>query len=424
MKSAPMLFVGCALWISALQPAGAAVDQVSVSVHQQFLTAVLVEFERQPEQAIDELRQHLEDFPGWYRGRLELARLYFRHGNYPAARSNVKQVVQQVTLPPKVKRNVLVFYRQILDAERHNTQQMKPVSEKHWLVSGRLGIAYGYDSNANTGPEDQDIGVTNLRLSLDALEKSDQYRALQLALRADRRFSLGSGEGNLQWRNRLYLFDRHYRHQKRANLSSYRLYSGASWNLPTGIQVATRLRLQQLHYDVDSRINQVGLEPGLTWVDGAHSVRAHYLYSQRRYRGDASREKNGHLQELGIRYGYRFDNSWQAKLGGRLIETDTRSERHSYQAWEVEGQLSYQTRSDLMLWTQLRYRNTDYQAPEKPYYDDARSEQYLTARAGMRYKVTPDLSLDLVLSGYRNHANHKLHDYERKQAELRLSWLF
>jgi len=437
MKSAPLLFAGSLIWISALPAMADSAEQASIAAHQQYLTAVLVDFEQQPDQAISDLRQRLSDFPRWHRGRLELARLYFRHGNFQAARSNVKQVVQEVALPGQVKRNVLAFYRQILEAERRTILEpskpkaptadiaSQPPQPKGWQLSGRLGFALGYDSNANTGPEDQDIGLNNLILRPEALEQSDHYRSLQLALRADREVSIdGENKHSLQWRNRLYLFDRNYRQQARADLGSYRLYSGLSWRVSPNWRVATRLRLQQLRYDINARINQVGLEPSLTWTDGAHRVRTHLLASQRRYRGEASRTKNGDLQELGIRYGYRFNSHWQGQVGGRWIETNYRSDRYSYNAWEAEGQLNYRPSRDLMVWGQLRYRSSDYKGAEKPYYDDARDEQYLTTRVGARYYVAPDLSLDLVLSGYRNQANHKLHDYNRKQAELRLSWMF
>lgn len=414
---APLLFAGMIPSANAAQ---------SSSNHTAYLETLLGQAEKQPEKAIHSLRQRLQAYPQWHRGRLELARLYFNEGHYQAARKNVKKVVQKAPLPAPVKKNILAFYRQILIAEREQPEPQKRSPD--WLLGGKLSAAYGYDSNANTGPEDQDIGISNVRLKTSALGQSDQYHTTQLLLRADRSLSDSvqkpAQPGFIRWRNRFSLFERNYTQQDSADIRSLQLISGLSYQLTSDWKIGNRLRLSRLSYGTETDINYAGLEPFAQWHQGKHRVRMHTFYNHRNYLASEADKKDGKVLELGLRYEYRPNRQGRLQLGTRWYDADYQDDRYSYQAWETEGQFNYRMTRALSFWSQVRYRHREYQAPETPHYNDARDDRYLTVRLGSRYRLSPDVALELAISGYRNKANHKLHEYNRRQAELKLSWQF
>lgn len=393
------------------------------------LSSLLTQARQHPARAITQLEHQLATRPGWHRGRLELARLYYRQQQYPAARRAVKQVVSSAKLPITVRKNVLTFYRKILQAEQvQQNRQASTDYAQHWQLGGQLSLGSGYDSNANTGPEDRDIGLRTLRLKPGALQRSDHYLNSQLVLRADRSLSAADiaprTTGHLRWRNRLNLSKRQYQQQRRADIRSVQLVSSLHYQLTPQWTLASRLHLSHLTEGRASDINYAGLEPALQWQQGQHRASLSVLHKDRNYLASKARAKDGPLQELALRYDYQPDRQWRLQLSGRLIDTDYRGKRHSYHAREAQVRLNYRYSAQLALWSQLRYRSSHYQAAEAPLYPDARDENNLSLRAGARYRLNEDLSLGLTLSGYRNQANHKLHDYNRQLAELRLNWQF
>ncbi|MCV6589813.1 MAG: MipA/OmpV family protein [Marinobacterium sp.] len=381
--------------------------------HGQWLKQLLPAAQESPALAISQLIQRLQDYPDWHRGRLELARLYYRSGHYRAARKSVRKVVETAELPPPVQRNVLAFYRQILQAE----QASRKTSRNRWQVGGQFSLIPGYDSNANTGPEDQDIGVNNIQLKHSALARSDHYQTSQLQL-----YSRYQPSSQLRWLAQIQAFRRDYQHYDDADLTSLQLMAGPDYRLNDNWILSTRFQFNRVSYD-QTTVNYSSLEPGLRWQQGAHLWQLHARYQDRNYLARRQSNQDGYTQELGLRYHWR-QKPWQLQLGLRLLEGNYNDDRYSYQAREVEGQLRYRLTPDFSLRAQARYRYSDYDAAEKPLYNDNRKEGYLTLRLAGRYQITPSLALELVLSDYDNRANHALHDYDRQQAELALRWQF
>lgn len=401
----------------------------SSSEPQREISHLLADARQHPAPAIAQLEQRLLTDPDWHRGRLELARLYYQQQQYPAARNAVKQVVSNAELPTTVRKNVLRFYRKILQAEQaQQARQTIADYARHWQLGGQLSLGSGYDSNANTGPENQDIGLRTLRLKPGALKRSDHYLTRQLLLRADRSLSADNipagTAGHLRWRNRLNLSKRQYRQQRRADIRTMQLASSLHYQLSAHWQLSTELQLSHLTEGRARDINYAGLAPSLQWQQGQHRITLSALHKDRNYLTSKARAKDGALQELELRYSFQPGRHWRLQLGGRLIDADYQGKRHSYHAREADARLNYRYNAQLALWSQLRFRSSHYQAAEAPLYPDARNEDNISLRTGLRYRLSEDFSLGLTLSSYRNNANHKLHDYNRQLAELRLNWQF
>jgi len=395
--------------------------------HRQILMDVMTQADTKPAIAIHELKQHLSNHPQWHRGRLELARLYYRVGQFRSARKEVKEVVKNASLPKPVKKNILAFYRQTLLAEREKNQQQTKQSPSNWIFSGQLSTTWGYDSNAISGPADQDIGISNVRLRESSLEQSDHFLSTQLLLRADRPLSSGNIKrykpGYLHWRSLVSLLDRNYNNLNKVDQRNAQLITGLQYQLTKNWQLGTRLRFSHLDYG-SSDINYASVEPSVSWRKGKHRVRFGALYTDRNYLPYTAKLKDGNVLEWNLDYSYRPDRQWVLQFNNSVVDADYGLDAYSYRAYESEGRVNHYFNRTLSAWTQLRYRHSKYNADEAPYYSDPRDEEYFTLRVGGRYRLTSDVALELILSGYQNKANHKLHDYDRQQAELKLSWQF
>jgi len=371
-----------------------------------------------PVQAIRLYQRRLQQFPDWHRGRLELARLYYRTGKFTAARKQVRQVVKEAELPPVVQKNVLGFYRRILLAENSPRPATKTASRK-WRSSALFSMGPGYDSNANTGPEDQDIGLRTVRLKADAIERSDHYVSTQLQLNVARIVA-----PQLQWQNQFSLFDRRYQQLSTSDSTQLRLGSQLKYQLSPQWQLGGRILLSHRDYGNGTRINSPILEPFTDWRQGDHRLRLYLQHEPRRYQLNPGPDRDSQLNEVGLHYRYRFDSQWTARLSARYYRIDDDDHRYDYDASEGAIALNYAASNKLDINGQIRLRQSDYAQPEAPLYSDARSERYTTLRLGLRYQLSDDLAVALRLTHYDNDANHQLHDYQRQQADFRLSWNF
>lgn len=369
----------------------------------------------QPSQAAVRYQQRLQRYPDWHRGRLELARLEYKRGRFKSARRLVRKVVTEARMPAVVQKNVLAFYNRILEAEA--AAPGKTFNASQWHSALQLSLSSGYDSNANSGPEDQDIGLKNIRLKQSALEKSDHFTSTQLQLRNLRRFDSG-----LTWHNQLSLLHRRYDTIRHSDITSARISSRVQATLSRHWQAGTSLSFTHRNYGSGSATNNPAIEPFLQWRDGDQKLRAQLRHEPRRYSIDNGNDRDGRSNELALSYYYRLNDRWNGVLSGRLLDTGYDDRRYNYEACEASLQINYAASPVLYFSGQLRQRNTQYDLKEKPLYPDARDERYITARLAVRYRVTDNLTLALRLSHYDNQANHPLHAYDRQQAELKLSW--
>lgn len=411
---APLLFASLILSTSS---------HAAENQQQQFINKVLSIAEKKPKTAVRILQKQLQKYPTWHRGRLELARLYYRAGDYQRAKRAVKRVVKQAKLPKSVKKNIVSFYRQILAAESKRKKRLNSTR-----IRAKISTSLGHDTNPGSGPANQDIGVDNVRLKASALARSDNFWSTQVQLYLDTPLSEVSQQGRQpglwRWTNQLSLFDRAYHREKDSDIRNLQWITGLNYQINERWQAATKLKFNHLRYGSEKKINYAGIEPSISWSQGKHRWQLTALYNDRNYVAQSSAGKDGAVTEAGFSYAYRPSKRWLLQLASKRTFADYLDNRSSYQATDSWTRASYRSSKKLKLWTLLRYRTSKYEAPETPLYSDAREEDYFTLRIGSRYQLSDDLNMELVLSHYRNSANHKLHEYDRQQAELKLNWLF
>ncbi|SEI64508.1 hypothetical protein SAMN05421831_10674 [Allopseudospirillum japonicum] len=385
--------------------------QAHAQTHAEFLQALTPLLIDQPLKARTLLQQRLQAYPNWQRGRLEAARLDYQLGDYQAAAAKVAQVLQE-DLPAQVRRNVELF--------DHKIQQALLVPPQYWSWRGRFMLGGGWDSNANTGPTGTDIGVSEVKLKSSATQSQDEYTLAQISLDIER--PLGEVTQRLQWNNQLNLFTRNYSQQTDVNISSFRWRTGiekqqAAWHYGADIE------LQYLKYG-NQDIRYIEIHPFVGWQQAAHKIELKTQLSQRNYLNQGVLGKDGYIRSYTLEYQYAWSKNWLMKGEFTWNDAQYQDLRYAYQAWELDYRVLYSYQNYLNLWSQVRYRNSHYQAPEYPLYDDERREDYWTWRLGAQYKLTPSVDIEVIWSNYWNQANHLLHDYQRQQVEARLAWLF
>lgn len=392
--------------------------------HKDFLVRFQAIQTSQPEEAVYVLEKRLRQYPLWHRGRLELARAYFLQGRYPEARAAVKTVVKEAELPDAVKKNVLVFYKKVLEAESKSIVQASQ-DALAWDFSGKLSIGAGFDSNANTGPADQDIGLDGIRLKNSATEQDDSFSSGQAEFSAEKVLSEHANKyagGYLKWDNRATVFNRDYQDTKGVSLTGGRLNSRLSYNLTPVWQLGAEAELQKLKYAGD-RINYTTLAPWIRWREGRHQVKVNLKLRKRHYTTGLS-SKNGHFISPSVQYFVRINPELFASSELGYAIADYNGPQYDYYAVQSDNRLYYLLNSDVLLWGQYRYRSRDYNDAAYSLYKFARDEDYHTFRAGIRYRLSPTLDIDFSVAHFENDANQKLYQYERQQAELKLTWLF
>ncbi|NIB44583.1 tetratricopeptide repeat protein [Pseudomaricurvus alkylphenolicus] len=388
-------------------------------IHTDYLKQLSTLSRSQPKQAIGSLENRLEQYPQWHRGRLDLARLYFLDGRYGDARQMVRQVMSEAPLPDTVRENTLRFYQQILFAQRQQPLMPSNSDSADWRFGGDLSGFFGYDSNANSGPEDADIGVDNRRLASSALEASDHYGGALLALNAYKRTD------EFRWRHYLSIYQRSYTDQNDADLGNLRYLGELTLLTSSHWQVGLEWELSHYRYGSGTDINDISLTPEIQWRDKHWQISVQMEYRQRGYNFRDQQtlpesDKDADILGIGVDYQLRLNPNYRLSLQAHRVTNNAQADLYSYDATEVGAKLFYQTQPSWALWSQWYWRSSHYEAPEAPLYDDEREEDFHLLRVGWRYKVTAETSLSMTLSNYRNHANHRLHDYERSQLQLQL----
>lgn len=399
------------------------VSALADDAHKDFLNHIESVRQSDMNRATHLLEERLKSFPEWHLGRLELARLYYQQDRFSESRSAVKMVVKEAELPDAVKKNILAFYKKVLEEEKKSQDGR---SNSDWLFEGKLLLGGGYDTNANTGPADQDIGLERYRLKKSATGQEDSFFTSQLALAVNKGFpglSDNEGVGYTEWSSGLHLFSREYQETNEVSLLGAKLSSELTHRFTPGLKAGIEAELQRIDYAGDN-IRYLALEPGLYWNHEKHKVRLGYLFRDRYYFDSQQSRKNGHYHSPSIRYSYRFAPELLASSELSYINTDYSGPQYNYHAIQTDNRLYYLLQDNLMLWGQARYRFRDYNDAEYSLYKTSRDERYLTLRLGAKYQISPDLETELIWAQYHNDANQKLYEYKRQQVEFKLTWKF
>ena len=147
----PVACLGVLIAAMGYSPAQAQTAPSAAPVQNEFDAAMQAVEEARLRTARERLTSLVSANPSLSRARLELARVYYLSRDYPEARREAQQVLDDPNTPPTVRATLLAFLAQI-DADE------KIYAARHqWSPSLYAGLMY--DSNVNIGPSRDVIDI-------------------------------------------------------------------------------------------------------------------------------------------------------------------------------------------------------------------------------------------------------------------------
>ena len=359
------------------------------------------------------LERYVLEFPDDLRGRLELARAYFQAGDNVRAREEFESVAK--TNPPPDVQAGIDRYLAALEARegRYRTR-----------TSAYLETGAGYDSNANAGVAQADIGLPVLGpVTVDqvGVQKASAFGWLAGYGRIDHPVSPGWSVNAAGYANGTFYTD-----ASEFNLGSLGASVGATRsaaaNLYTLTYAHTEIILDGSRYRWTDGL-------GLEWrhqLSELSSVALIPQYARLGYSGENS-ARNSDLYALSGAYRRVWLRPWHPILNALVFYGDehNRENRDDLGRW-LWGGAADVTVSPSPFWALnagLGYVDSRYQAPI-PIIDVARHDRNLTLNLSALYLVSARWSVRFEYQYAHNASNLELFEYSRHVGAVKVRYDF
>ncbi|GAB4448042.1 MAG: hypothetical protein OHK0026_14260 [Rhodocyclaceae bacterium] len=350
--------------------------------------------------------------PNHAAARLDMARAYYRLGDFDRARTEFETVLR--LNPPAAARATI---------ERHLADIERRVAPARLRARGWLEGGIGHDSNVPSGPSVGSFSTalfpgTPFALSPASREASDRYAAIGGG--GEFSYALaGSAEliGALDLRSRLH-----------ARLDSF---DSLSSDARLGIQAGAgkdRFRLSVAHggYDLDNRRYRRTQALAGEWIrafDARTRLSAFVQDVRSRYLQDATRSESGNaaLAGLGVQHAFEAARPLALSAGlyaGAESATETRADGDKSVAG-LRLAVQYGLRADIDLLAAAALHRSRYSVTNV-LFDTRRRESLGELSFGLAWRMSPNWSLRPQLTYLRNDSNIVIYDYDRYDLSLTL----
>jgi hypothetical protein len=359
------------------------------------------------------LERYVLQFPDDTRGRLELARAYFYAGDNVRAREEFEGVAKEKP-PPDVQAGIDRYLAALEAREgRYRTR-----------ATGFVEAGAGYDSNANAGVAQADIGLPVLGpVTVDQIgvRKASAFGWLAAAGRIDHPVAPGWSVNGAGYANGTFYTD-----ASEFNLAGLGASFGGSYSAAGNVYT-----LSYAHGEIlldGSRYRWTdGL--GFEWrrqVSEQSSVALIPQYARLAYSGDNA-ARNSDLLALSVAYRRVWLMPWHPVLNATVFYGD----EHNREDRDDLGRTLYGGAADVTvapspLWALnagIGYVESHYQAPI-PLIDVTRRDRNLTLSLGALYLINPRLTLRAEYQYAHNASNLELYEYSRHVGAVKLRYEF
>lgn len=359
------------------------------------------------------LERYVLRVPDDARARLELARAYFYAGDDARAREEFEAVAKE-NPPPEVQAGIDRYLAAL--HERQGRYQTRS--------SAYVELGGGYDSNANAGVAQADIGLPvlgSVTVADVGVQKASPFGWLAGGGRINHPFAPGwSVNGAVDANGTFY-----------SNASEFNLASGV---VSAGGSYQSNGNLYGLSY-AHSEILLAGSR--YRWTDGVgfdwlrqtsqrSSISLAPQYAQLAYSGDNA-ARNSDLAGLTATYRQVWLGGWQPVLNTSLFYGDEHNrEGNDYLGRHVYGGALDITATPSSFWAinaVLAYAESDYQGPI-PLLDVTRRDGNFTGSLSAVYFLDRQLSIRAEYQYAHNASNLALYEYARHVVALKLRYDF
>ena len=359
------------------------------------------------------LERYVLQFPDDARARLELARAYFYAGDDVRSREEF-EAVARTRPPPEVQAGIDRYLAALTDREARYRGRRTAFVE----------VGGGYDSNANAGVAQADIGLPVLGpVTVDDFGVRKESAFGWLAAGAEIRHPVSAG---LTVNASIYGGGAFYASASEFNLANYGAVLGASY------------RADRNEYALAYAHGEIALDGSrYRWTDGVglewrrqiselSSFALAPQYARIGYDGDNA-ARNADLSALSASYRQVWLRRWQPVLNATLFYGDEHNrESRGDLGRRIQGAGVDVTVSPSAFWALnggVAYADSDYDAPI-PLLDVTRRDRNLGASVGAVYLVNRNLSVRGEYRYAKNTSNLELYEYTRHVGALKVRYEF
>ena len=359
------------------------------------------------------LERYVLQFPDDARARLELARAYFYAGDDVRSREEFEAVARSRP-PPEVQAGIDRYLAALTDREARYRGRRTAFVE----------VGGGYDSNANAGVAQADIGLPVLGpVTVDDFGVRKESAFGWLAAGAEIRHPVSAG---LTVNASIYGGGAFYASASEFNLANYGAALGASY------------RADRNEYALAYAHGEIALDGSrYRWTDGVglewrrqiselSSFALAPQYARIGYDGDNA-ARNADLSALSASYRQVWLRRWQPVLNATLFYGDEHNrEGRGDLGRRIQGVGVDVTVSPSAFWALnagVAYAESDYDAPI-PLLDVTRRDRNLGVSVGAVYLINRNLSVRGEYRYAKNTSNLELYEYTRHVGALKVRYEF
>ncbi len=364
-----------------------------------------------PGEGVLALERYVLQFPEDTRARLELARAYFYAGDDVRSRAEFEGVAK-LTPPADVQAGIDRYLAAL------SARESRYLGRKTFFIEA----GGGYDSNANAGVAQADIGLPVLGpVSVDPFAVRQSSGFGWLAAGADIYHPVAPGwtlsagaRGNGTFYGSASEFD----------LDNYGVYAAGSFQNAHNVYTLTyahgEIELDNSRYRWTDGV-------GLEWRHALSEFSSLVLYPQYAriaYAGDNA-PRNADLSALSVGYRQVWPSAWQPVLNAAVFYGDEHNrEGRGDLGRDLWGGNINLTLSPTPSWAtnfDLGYVRSDYSAPI-PLLDVTREDRNLTATITAIYLVNANFSVRAEYQYARNTSNLELYEYTRHVGAIKFRY--
>jgi hypothetical protein len=293
-------------------------------------------------------------------------------------------------------------------------------------IHGKVRAGLQYDSNANLGPDSNDLTLGAWKIQLDNAEAKGALGAyvgaeLDLGYRFFRDspwWLVGDVQGF--WRGH-------------ANSSLHKAHSQeAQWgraavgmrHLSASTLAELRLKAEIFDYEFYQNVASYGPEGTLIWaVDPSLQLILKGNLEKRDYSRD--RLHNGLYGSAGL-YTRVFlgEDKHELLLGGRFLGADADKSDYGYNGWEGTARLLFKLPHGFELTPFFVYSQEFYKGPATALESSNRRDNRLRAGLSLTYRITEAWAVEAMYQYTRNNSNSALYDYGQNFFSIGVVWSF
>jgi hypothetical protein len=366
-----------------------------------------------PGEGVLSIERYVLQFPDDVRARLELARAYFYARDDVHAREEF-EAVARLKPPAEVQASIDRYLAAL------SVREARYRGRKLWYVE----MGAGYDSNANAGVSQADIGlpvVGPVTVSDFGVRQGSSFGWLAAGGEINHPVAPGwtlnagiSGNGTF------------YTSASEFDLDNFGATIGASYQVNrdtfTGSYAHTEINLDASRYRWTDGVT-------VEWrreIDERTTFSLTPQFARIAYAGDNS-PRNADLTAISAGYRRIWLTTWQPVLNASVFYGDERNREDrgdlGFHLWGASADITVSPSPFWALNAAVGYAGSDYNDPI-PLLDVTRRDHTLSANLGALYLINSQWSVRAEYQYARNNSNIELYEYTRNVAALKLRYEF